>query len=147
MGTKSLISNLQKATAHLKSFDNIAAKISKKGVIQAKDVADILNEFPELAAHMTPEIEKGIVKLDSAGMKLLKDQKDGNKQIIEENAKGLQDRIAKEQEYYLAVSNYIGSLQAQLINLKSLLFIQDIIDSSLTKYKGLISSRPGKLSL
>lgn len=113
LGMKSLISNLQKATAHLKSFDNIAEKISKKGVIQAEDVADILNEFPELAAHMTPEIEKGIVKLDAAGMKLLQDQKDGNKQIIEENSKGLQERIAQEQEYYLAVSEYIGSLQAQ----------------------------------
>lgn len=113
LGMKSLISNLQKATAHLKSFDNIAEKISKKGVIQAEDVADILNDFPELAAHMTPEIEKGIVKLDAAGMKLLQDQKDGNKQIIEENSKGLQERIAQEQEYYLAVSEYIGSLQAQ----------------------------------
>ena len=44
--TKEVKKNLETAVAHLKSWDNVAEKISKKGRIEAKDVSAVLDAMP-----------------------------------------------------------------------------------------------------
>ena len=107
--TKEVKKNLETAVAHLKSYDSVAEKVSKKGKIEAKDFAAVLDMMPELARYMELNIEKGYAKLNSEGMKKLQNFQKENKQAVIDNSKTLLDQITKEQEYYGALVDYINT--------------------------------------
>lgn len=107
--TKEVKKNLETAVAHLKSYDKVAEKVSKKGIIEAKDFAAVLDMMPELARYMELNIEKGYAKLNSEGMKKFQNFQKENKQAVIDNSKTLLDQITKEQEYYGALVDYINT--------------------------------------
>lgn len=103
--------NLEKAVAHLKSWDNVVEKISKKGKIQANDLAAVLDAMPDLIRYVEIDATKGIAKLNSEGMKKLKDFQAENKAVVTENAQQLQEKIKEEQGLYGALIDYINEAQ------------------------------------
>lgn len=103
--------NLEKAVAHLKSWDNVVEKISKKGKIQANDLAAVLDAIPDLIRYVEIDAAKGIAKLNSEGMKKLKDFQAENKAVVTENAQQLQEKIKEEQGLYGALIDYINEAQ------------------------------------
>lgn len=110
--TEKAKNDLEKAAMQLKQCDNIFEKISKKGVIQAKDVSAVLDAFPELGRYMSVDMAKGVAKIGTAGVKAAKQIQAEAKKTLEENAKVLQKKIAQEQEYYGALVDYNELIKA-----------------------------------
>lgn len=110
--TKEVKKNLETAVAHLKSWDNVAEKISKKGRIEAKDVSAVLDAMPQLARYMALNIEKGYAQLNSEGLNKAKEFQKENKKIVTDNSQDLLDTITKEQKYYGALIDYIDAVKA-----------------------------------
>ena len=110
--TEKAKNDLEKAAMQLKQCDNVFEKISKKGVIQAKDVAAVLDAFPELGRYMSVDMAKGVAKIGTAGVKAAKQIQSEAKKTLEENAKVLQEKIAQEQEYYGALVDYNELIKA-----------------------------------
>ena len=110
--TKEVKKNLETAVAHLKSWDNVAEKISKKGRIEAKDVSAVLDAMPQLARYMALNIEKGYAQLNSEGLNKAKEFQKENKKIVTDNSQDLLNTIAKEQQYYGALIDYIDAVKA-----------------------------------